>query len=1027
MKEKQSNYCQKKTYSSIFLLVCLLQTAVFAQEFNGKVINKVDKIPLSEVTIKNLNDEKVSVSQADGSFKISAKPGATLSFSSVGYETFYHVVKENNVTIELTPSLTELEEVVVTALGIKREAKALSYSTQKISAEQVSSIKDNSGNFVSALAGKVAGAVVTTTSGGPGSSARIVLRGNKSISGNNVALIVIDGIVYDNTSVTQPGSPYSNTYSSSDGGANINPDDIESINVLKGPSAAALYGSRAVNGAIIITTKQGTADNWRLDVNSVNSIESVSNLPAFQSAYGRGNGGIYGSNAIDSWGAESATYSNNVRSFFRNSYSNSNTISASGGTEKITSFFSVTNGRVSGIVPENRMNRNNLDLRINTNLLKGLKTDLKLSYVNQVIKNKPRLSANGLAAQLYTMPRDMTEDELSQYETINAGSGLPESHFWSTNVNADNPYWYVYRTSVDEKRNRISGMGSVSYQFTPWMNFMTRVSFDTYSETTEGTFHNGTQSNGNILAGGQYYLTESKYSNHNVDFLFTGDADFKTENFQLNYVLGASLLTRSYNTYTNLANGLTVPNSFSLAFATTPTFSGVSAYKRELNSVYGSLNFAMWESLYLDVTGRNDWSSTLPSPHSYFYPSVGLSFVMNRWLNLPSWIDLGKVRASFTKVGNDAEPNLLQQTYTYSPAAGTGFITRNTTKAISNLKPEQTNSYEAGFDFMFLRNRIGLNGTYYHSNSVNQLMYLTLPSASGYSNQYINAGDIQNRGFELQLQASPVKTGDFSWQSSVNYARNISKVIELTDEITSVNITDNVAYGTVVVSKGSAYGDLYGYKWKVDAASGKYVVNANGLPVVEAGQKIGNFNPSASLGWINTFKYKNWGLQVNIDGRIGGEMISGTAALMADYGVAEFTEKYREGGWVLDAVDESGNVNKTAITSEAFWTAVGAGGIYPYGQFFTFDMTNFRVRNVGLSYSLPEKLIPYVKDAQFSLSINNVLFLYKGKSVLDIPGLGKIKNPVDPETSIGSGNFQGIEAATLPLTRTFTLGVKLSF
>lgn len=1025
----KNNYinCQHRACLVIVLLVCLLPAAGFAQEIIGRVIDKVDKIPLADVSIVNSSDQKFTRSQPDGSFKIPAKNGVNLTFSFVGYETLQYQVKGNNVTIELAPSQTQLGEVVVTALGIKRETKALSYATQKIATEQVTGIKDNSGNFLSTLAGKVAGAVVTTTSGGPGSSARIVLRGNKSISGNNIALLVIDGVVYDNTSVSQPGTPYSNGYSSSDGGANINPDDIESINVLKGPSAAALYGSRAVNGAIIITTKQGKANQWRLDVNSVNSIESVTNMPAFQNSFGRGNAGTYGANAIDSWGAAASTYPGNVRSFFRDAYSNSNTISASGGSEKVTSAFTITNGRVSGIVPENQLNRNNLDLRINTNLVKGLKTDFKLSYLDQVIRNKPRLSANGLVAQLYTMPRDLTEEELSNYETINSSTGLPESRFWSTNVNADNPYWYVYRTSLNEKRNRTTGIGSVSYQFTPWMNFMTRVSFDTFNETTEGSFYNGTKSNGNILAGGQYYLTQSKYSNHNIDFLFTGDADFKSKNFQLNYVLGSSLLTRSFNTYTNLANGLTVANNFSLAFATTPTFSGISAYKRELNSVYGNVNLAMWESIFLDVTGRNDWSSTLPGPHSYFYPSVGLSFVMNKWLNLPSWVDMGKFRTSYTKVGNDAEPNLLNQTYTYSPGAGTGFITRNTTKAINNLKPEQTRSFEAGLDLVLFKNKVALNATYYHSNSINQLIFLTLPAASGFSNQYINAGNIENKGVELQLQVTPVKKDHFSWQSTLNYARNISKVIALTDEISSVNITDNVAYGTVVVSKGGAYGDLYGYKWKVDEASGKYVVNSKGLPVVEAGKKIGNFNPDATVGWINTFKYKNWGAQVNIDGRIGGQMISGTAALMADYGTAEFTSKCRDGSWVIDAVDESGNANKTAISSEAFWTAVGAGGIYPYGEFFTFDMTNFRVRNVSLSYTLPGKLIRYMKGAQFSLSMNNVMFLYKGRSVLDIPGLGRIKNPVDPETSIGSGNFQGIEAATLPLTRTLTLGIKLSF
>lgn len=1009
-----------------FCFIFFVQLAAVAQDFTGKVVDKTDGTPLADVTIRD--NQNVTKSQTDGTFRINAQLGAKLEFSLLGYQKLvFQLNNRNNLTIELERSEDVLEEVVVTALGIKRETKGLSYATQQVSAEAVSGIKDNSGNFVSALTGKVAGAVVSTTSGGPGSSARIVLRGNKSITGNNNALMVIDGIVFDNTSVTQSAGPYSNVYSSSDGGANINPEDIESINVLKGPSAAALYGSRAVNGAIIITTKQGAAGRWKLDVNSTHSFENVSYIPGLQNNYGRGNGGALGANATDSWGAPSTTYADNVKNFFNTGYSNSNSISASGGSEKVQSYFSVANGRIDGVIPENYLNRNNVDLRINTELVKGLKTDLKLSYINQDIHNKQRLSANGIMAQILTMPRDMDDEELKDYETINPSTGLPESKFWSTNVNNDNPYWSIYRNSVNEKRDRIVAMGSVSYQFTPWLNFMTRMSMDRFYEKTDGSFYNSTKANGNVLPGGQYYLTKSEYSNRNIDFLFTGATQVVDEQFQLNYVLGSSLLTRQYNTGTSMANGLTVPNNFSLAFASTPTFQGISAYKRHLNSVYGSLNLAMWESLYLDFTARNDWSSTLPAPHSYFYPSVGLSFVMNKWLSLPSWIDLAKVRGSYTMVGNDAEPNLLNQTYTYTAASGKGFITRNPTKSIQDLKPEKTTSYEGGFDFQFFGNRLGVNGTLYKSNSINQLIFLAATTSTGFDSQYINAGDVENKGFELQLTGKPILNENFTWESILNFARNTTKINELTNQISSVNVSASIAYATVVISKGGGYGDLYGAKWKVDPNSGKYVVNNLGMPVVETGKPVGNYNPSATLGWSNNFKYKNWGFHINVDGRIGGEMVSGTAALMADYGVGEFTTAHRDGNWVIDAVDQSGAANTKAINAEGFWTTVGAGGIYPYTEFFTFDMTNFRIRNLGLSYSLPNRLLPFVKSAQLSASMNNVLFLYKGKSILDIPGIGKLKNPVDPEASIGSGNFQGVEAAVLPLSRTFTMGVKLSF
>lgn len=1020
----------KKTinYKITFLLISFLFAGnfLYAQEYSGKVLSKNDGNPLSNVTVK-IND-RVTKSNQEGLFKIPYKIGDVVEFSLVGYDNLrYKIAQVGYFTVEMQIKDSQLNEVVVTALGIKRESKGLSYSTQKVSAEAVSGIRDNSGNFVSALAGKVAGAVVNTTSGGPGSSARIVLRGNKSITGNNNALIVIDGIVFDNSSTTQATSPYSNIYSSSDGGANINPDDIESINVLKGPSAAALYGSRAVNGAIIITTKKGASGSWKLDLNTSHSIESASYLPTFQNTYGRGNGGILGKNATNSWGEKSTTFKNNVLSFLNTAYSNNNSLSASGGTDKITSFFSVNNSRIGGIIPGNTMNKNGVDLRVNTELIPKLKTDLKLSYLDQDIKNKQRLSSNGVLATLYAMPRDMSENELSNYEVYNQLTGIPESVFWSTNVNNDNPYWTVNRTSVNERRKRINGIGSVSYQILPWMNFMTRFSFDSYDETTDGSFYATTKSNAIVREGGMYYLTESKYSNTNLDLLLTGGSEIGSENFRIDYVLGSSFLNRKYDTYTNEANGLVVPNKFSLAFATSPAYNRLLSYDRQLNSVFGSINLSMWRSLYLDFTGRNDWSSTLPSPHSYFYPSAGLSLLLNEIVSLPSWINLGKLRSSYTKVGNDADPNLLNQTYYYVKSAGAGSINRNPTQNIMDLKPEQTLSFEAGFDLQMFDNRISLNGTYYKSNSKNQLMYLTVPYATGYQTKYVNAGNIQNQGFELQLQATPIRTPSFTWSSNLNFARNLSKVISLSDDVSSINISDNIAYASVVVTKGGAYGDLYNYAWAKDASSGKYIVDKQGLPIVESGKKIGNYNPSATLSWSNNFKYKNFGLHINIDGRIGGEMVSGTAAALAGYGVTDFTEKYRDGGLILDAVDASGKPNTVAINAETFWTKVSAGGTYPYAQFFTYDMTNFRIRNIGASYDLPNQFIKGVRSLQFNFSVNNVLFLYKGKSVLDIPGIGKISNPVDPESSIGSGNFQGVEAGVLPLSRTFTLGLKASF
>lgn len=1017
-----------KVVSLTYFLALLAPLQILAQTITGRIVNKTDGSPLSNVTVLNKTLSNNAKSNAEGLFSIKADKGNKLNFSLVGYSPQeYTVQNQSKITIQLESTVESLDEVVVTALGIKREVKGLTYATQQVKASEVADIRDNSGNFLSNLTGKVAGAVVNTTSGGPGSSARIVLRGNKSITGDNNALIVIDGIVFDNSTVAQPVGAYGNVYSSSDAGANINPDDIESINVLKGPSAAALYGSRAVNGAIIITTKQGAAGQFKIDVSTTQSLEKVTNLPTFQNSYGRGNGGIAGPNSIESWGPTIQNSTDNISKFFNDAYSSSYNLSASGGTEKITSFFSFNNSKIEGIVPKNQMDRNNLDLRINTEFIKGLKTDIKLSYLSQDIKNKSLLASHGPVATLLTMPRDLSSEEFNNYETMNPGTGLPQSNFWSPSIQTmNNPLWNVHRTSVNEKRDRIYGMGSISYQFFPWMNFMTRFSFDKYHEETEASFYDSTRPSATYLAGGQYYITPSKYSNTNVDFLFTGGTDIIPEKIKLNYVVGSSLLSRSFGTYTNMANGLVVPNKFSLAFATTPSFTGVSNYKRQLNSIFASANIEFYQSLYLDLTARNDWSSTLPAPHSYFYPSVGLSYLLNNTFNLPEWINLAKVRGSYTQVGNDAAPNLLKQTYTYTNSTGTGFIVQNETQSIADLKPEKTNSFETGLDLQLLNNRLSLSATYYKSNSVNQLMLLAVTTATGFANKYINAGAIENKGFELQLQSKPVQTSTFTWESNLNFARNINNVISLADNINSVNITANTNYATSIATVGGSYGDLSGQAWKKDPTTGKYIVNANGLPVIENAQILGNSNPSSTLGWINSMKYKNWGFHINVDARIGGEMVSGTAAALADYGVAEFTEAHRDGNWILDAVDASGNPNTKAITSEAFWTAVTSAN-NGVGQFFTFDMTNVRVRNLGLSYTAPKNIIPYVKGAQFNFSVNNAFFLYKGKSLLDIPGLGKIKNPVDPEASIGSGNFQGVEAGVLPLTRTFTLGVKLSF
>lgn len=1018
-------------FNTLLFIFCLGHTQrVFAQdqpaEIEGTVRSLEAQAPLEGVTVLNLSNGESVSTDAEGAFAVLGNEKDSLRFSMVGYQqqTVLAVLSQS-VEVLLEPASEKLEEVVVTALGIERQTRGLSYNTQQISSDAVSENRDNSGNVMSNLSGKVAGAVVTTSSTGPSAAVRVVLRGNKSISGNNNALIVVDGVPYDNS----PGQQATGTtpnYGTSDGAANINPDDIASINILKGPSAAALYGSRAANGAIIITTKQGEEGSYRIDYKGGLSVNTLHMLSKFQNSYGRGNDGEKGENIGESWGEKGTTYPNNVEGFFDNSATYNNTISTYGGSEKVKGYMSYSNNRVGGVIPGNKMNRNSLNLRINTELLPKLKTDVKLNYLNQQVDDRPRLGDMGTPIETYIMPRDMSPDELKDFETTNPVNGEPMRKYWSGSTLYDNPYWSINRTSVNEVRDRVTALGSVSYELIEGLEAMARFSFDKYIDKIDGSFYDGTVSLGDVREGGEYFETHTRYWERNFDFLLNGENTL-ADNIQLNYNVGTSFLNRKYESFQNMANGLSIPNQFSLIMATTPEFNQINAYERQLNSVYASVQLALYDQLYFEGTARNDWSSTLKQPHSYFYPSVGVSWVFNEMFELPSWVTFGKLRGSFTQVGNDPDPYLLNQLYKFGLGAGKGFVSRDAVKAIPDLKPEQTKSFEVGLDMQFFDNRLAFDATYYKSNTVNQLLYLGLPMASGFSRQYINAGDIENKGLEIQLTSHPIQKEDFSWDMGLNFAKNTNKIIKLHETTKRANITESTKYATVVVNEGGEYGDLYGHQWQRDETSGKYVVDSEGLPVVEANKKLGNFNPDFLLGFSNTFHYKGVDLSFLIDSRIGGELVSGTAAYLAAFGVGDFTESHREGNWVIDAVDADGHANEKAITAQQFWTKVGQNGRDAWGDFFIYDMTNVRLRELSLAYNFDVDSWKGIRNAQVSLTARNLFFLYRGKSKMNIPGIGRIDNPVDPEAALGAGNFQGVELGLPPSLRTFGLNVKLGF
>ena len=1021
----------------LLMLIFILPGQVLAQNqhVKGTVKDAVSQAPIPGVSVSVKGTSQGTATGVDGSFSISAAPGAVLVFTFIGYEK-KEAPADGQATLNITlqQSASQLGEVVVTALGIERKTRSLGYATQQLNNTDLTAVRQPGANIMNSLSGKVAGAVITPAATGPGGAVRVVLRGNRSISGNNNALIVVDGVPIDNTMTTEPGgSGSANTvatqqksiasgYSGSDGAASINPDDVESITVLKGPAAAALYGSRAANGALVITTKKGKSGKVTMNYTGGVAMDQPYLLMKLQNTYGRGNGGTYGAQAGESWGAPATTYKNNVRDFYNTGLSVNNSVNISGGTDKLRGYASYTHNANNGIIPENRLERNTLNLRLTAELLPRLTTDVKVTYMNQTIRNKPRLGDNGVTNEALIMPRDMHPDSLRNFERI-SNTGQPVPVYWTNNSAFQNPYWDVHRTALNEERNRITLMGLAKYQLTTWLSAQGRYSLDKYDDKITGSYYAGTTPMP-TLEGGRYQEAYVNRWERNMDLLLSGNNKLGGE-FGLNYNVGAAVLrNRGFNSQ-SFANGLSIPNQFNLNFASAPAFANLTVEK-EIQSVYGNAQLDFRQQLFLDVSARNDWSSTLPAPHSYFYPSVGLSAILSDILKMPSWISFSKVRAAYTQVGNDADPYLLIQTYSYSLGAGKGFVARDQIKYISDLKPEKTESWEAGMEWRFLDGRLGLDATVYKSNTYNQLIFLGLPQPSGYNQQYVNAGNIQNSGVEVMLTGSPVRKKDFSWNSSLNFALNRNKAISLKDGITQAALTTATGFGSMLVKPGGMYGDIYDYVWAKDSKTGQYQISAAGLPVVTPLQKIGNYNPDYTLGWSNQLQYKRLNLSMLIDGRVGGIVISGTDAMMAYFGIADYTTQYRDGGLVLPGLKPDGTANTTPIRAEQLWTQVSQGGRNGYGQFFAYSATNFRLRELSLGYDFDwqNKL---VKSARLSLTGRNLFFFYRGKSLLDIPGIGKRTIPVDPEVAIGSSNYQGIESGILPITRSFGLNLSLSF
>lgn len=1006
---------------------CLIAPATalrsYAQEGGGSTLEgliKDDSGPLLGATVIVKNTTRGTTTDMDGKFRLEGlQPGDVLQVTYVGYDP-YEVTYTGQTTLDIlmTTTANQLNAVVVTAMGIERQSKTLSYAAETVGGDDVADIK--SVNMINALQGKAAGLQITPNSTGAGGSSKILFRGNKSINGSNQPLVVVDGVpLMMNITSEQVNSNWGAQRDGGDAMSTINPDDIASISLLKGASAAALYGAVAANGAIMITTKSAMAGRLAVNVSSNTTIDTPLSLPEFQNTYG--------ANGQYSWGDKLASKAPDyAEKFFRTGWTTNNSISINGGAEDLRAYFSYGNVTSGGITPENDYSQHTLNAKVGFDLFNDhIKVDFNAKYVNQHISNQP---AGGFVFNplvgTYTFPRGGDWNGYkSNFETYNGElNANVQNWVTTTDETNSNPYWLLNRERPVVERNRYEFGGSIKYQIIDGLSLTGRMRYERADEHYVRNHY--ASSYGNKYTYGKMddnrYFSEQLYADLLAQYNHTWD------DFSLNATLGTSMMqTRSNNVsllyeqskFVAPGNGgAYYPNIFNPSnFYMNGTTMGLE--RKRLNSVFGAVTFSFKEALFLDVTARNDWSSALAytDGYSFFYPSVGASLLLNRFVDMGRNIDLFKFRGSYSIVGNDVPVYKTNPRYTYGDQ---GAINPPESVPFRTLKPEKTHSFEVGFDGEFFQHRLHVNATYYKTNTKNQYFEVTLPWESGYKSQFVNAGNVQNQGFELTAGWFQDFGNEFTWSTDLNLSYNDNKIIELFDGIQDGVTVSNLGGAKVILYEGGQYGDLYVRTLKRDE-SGKlvtetpegadYQIPVNGGEQNSDLKYMGNMNSKWNMGWNNTFRYKDLTLSMLIDFRIGGKVVSMTEATLDGYGVSERTGRARDRGYVMREGIKFSNV-------KAYYDVVGAtsfNSVYNVED-YVYDATNVRMREISLGYTF-RNLFGQSKNLTLAFIARNLFFFYKDA-------------PMDPDVSMGTGNgLQGFDVFNLPTTRSFGLNVKLNF
>ena len=1007
--------------------------------------------PLIGATVKVAGTNNGTVTDFNGNFSIQCKPGTTLEISYVGYKTITAKAKDG-MTVTMEADGKVLNEVVVTALGVKRDRKALGYGLSEVKGEELTKAKET--NVINSLSGKVAGLVVQNTAGGASGSTRVLLRGNTEMTGNNQPLYVVDGVPLDNTNFGSAGTE--GGYDLGDGISAINPDDIETMTVLKGPAASALYGSRASHGVILITTKKADKDKLSVEYNGSFTFDTqLAKWDDVQQVYGMGNNGKYSQTATTgtnmSWGPKADDfnmtyfdgesrqfyiYPNNASDFFRTGFTTQNTAIISANSGKTGMRFSVTDMRNRDILPETNMSRDNFNLRVNTSLGK-IDFDFTANYTRENVKNRPALgdSQSNVGKNLMTLANTYNQAWLKNYQTADGEyanwNGLDQYN--------RNPYWDLYKNSNKSDKDVFRFTAKAIYNIDSHLKIQGTIGTDINNMNFQDYIARTTPGK----SAGQ--LQESVFQNRTLNAEILALYNNQFGDFDVNATLGGNIY--KVDNKTDILTGLGQQMKDVIAIMNYQEQSvQQSTYKKQINSIYGSASIGYDHTYYLEGTLRGDKSSTLPeNNNTYVYPSVSASWVFSEYLKNKNIINYGKFRASWAKVGSDTDPYQLALNYSTGKYSYSGFtigMINNNTQPNKDLKPTMTTSYELGLEMKFFHNRLSLDVTYYNQTSRDQIINLASSSTSGYQYRLINAGEIQNKGIEVALNGRALQIKDFAWDFGVNFSKNSNKVKSLTEGMDYFEIERaiwcNVSVGAEV---GKNFGSIIGPDFKRNA-NGDILINPEtGLPQYdETTRTLGNASWDWTGGFYHTLTYKNFRLSAAFDVKVGADIFSMSMRSAFQTGKAPETLEGREAWYtseekrmaegmtieqwraagkcdgfyapgVIDNGDGTYRKNDIAIDPQTYWESVSRNA----PSMFIYDNSYVKCREITFGYTFPEKMLgKFVKGLNVSFVARNPFIIWK-----NIPN-------IDPDSGYNTSGM-GLEYGSLPSRRSYGLNVNMKF